>query len=261
MRAKRSSTAASSKATVNLQLQNAKLLKHKNAASGPHFATKKTCTSRPQQRTGVHIQRRSGFWQPDGWNSRTSAKKRASTSFIGGLEIEARHCPAAKCQDLALRPAAPPLLASTASWLRWDHNPVWAADMHVPGSAGQPSNYHRALMGHETSANETSCGTTGASATSTSHPEGYKTEQSGTDSSPDPLFTSADDATQPAVCEANSKPQASHAAAAAKHSSVSYKSSVERSIQSTSDSSMKCKAGLSPAITPLAEVSAHFAAV
>ena len=250
MRAKRSSTAASSKATVNLQLQNAKLLKHKNAASGPHFATKKTCTSRPQQRTGVHIQRRSGFWQPDGWNSRTSAKKRASTSFIGGLEIEARHCPAAKCQDLALRPAAPPLLASTASWLRWDHNPVWAADMHVPGSAGQPSNSpSRALAEHETcTANET-CGT-GASATSI-HPEGCKTASS------DPLFTSADDEAPPAVCETNSEPQASHAAAASSRS-VSYKSSVER-IQSTT--SMKCEAGLSPAITPLAEVSAHFAAV
>ena len=251
MRAKRSSTAASSKATVNLQLQNAKLLKHKNAASGPHFATKKTCTSRPQQRTGVHIQRRGGFWQPDGWNSRTSAKKRASTSFIGGLEIEARHCPAAKkFQGLALRPAAPPSPASTASWLRWDQNPVWAIDMHVPGSAGQPSNSPSRALEHETcTANETG-GTTGASATST-HPEGCKTASS------DPLFTSADDEAPPAVCETNSEPQASHAAAASSRS-VSYKSSVEQ-IQSTT--SMKCEAGLSPAITPLAEVSAHFAAV
>ena len=143
MRAKRSSTAASSKATENLQLQNAAASRtsprrRTKSFGKPHSATKKPPRkSRPQQpaKTGVNIQRRSGFWQPDGWNKITSAKKRASTSFVGGLETDDRHCPATGCH-----PGPSPALAeTTASWLRWDRNPVWAAaENSEAGLVGAP---------------------------------------------------------------------------------------------------------------------------
>ena len=130
MRAKRSSTAASSKATENLQLQNVAASRtsprrRTKSFGKPLSATKKPRKSRPQQpaKTGVNIQRRSSFWQPDGWNKITSAKKRASTSFVGGLETDDRHCPATGCHT----GPSPALAFAAASWLRWDRNPVWAA--------------------------------------------------------------------------------------------------------------------------------------
>ena len=56
-------------------------------------------------------------------------KKRASTSFVGGLESDDRHSPATRCHPgpspALAQPAA--VESGTASWLRWDRNPVWAA--------------------------------------------------------------------------------------------------------------------------------------
>lgn len=141
MRAKRSSTAASSRATESLQLQAAahpvrssRTFTHKPAKPRNSATTKPPSRERhglQQVKTGVHIHRRSGYWQPTGWDKRTSAKSMASTSFCGGLETINRHCPATKCSQ-ALSPAQAEVGGGN-SWLRWDHNPVWAVPDSTEG--------------------------------------------------------------------------------------------------------------------------------
>ena len=141
---KGSSTAASSRATESLQLQAAarparssRTFTHMPAKLRNSATMKPPVRGRrgPQQiKTGVHIPRRSGYWQPTGWDKRTSAKSMASTSFCGGLETMDRHCPSKKCSQ-AHSPAQAEA-GGGSSWLRWDRNPVWAVPESTPEVVG-----------------------------------------------------------------------------------------------------------------------------
>lgn len=143
MRARRSSTAASSKATASLQLQSADRLRSKASAvsKGPAHGQQSSKQHKQQQqkkRTGVNIPRRRGFWQPAGWN-KNCLKKRAGTTFIGGLEFYEHHIPASVCT--AECPTSAPQLEekSPCRWLRWDCNPLWSgANAATTSKSEQP---------------------------------------------------------------------------------------------------------------------------
>ena len=142
MRARRSSTAASSKATASLQLQSADRLRSKASAAskGPAHGQQSSKQHKQQQqkkRTGVNIPRRRGFWQPAGWN-KNCLKKRAGTTFIGGLEF-CDHIPAPECTTATVAFAPQLDEKLPCRWLRWDYNPLWSDANVVTTSKSEES--------------------------------------------------------------------------------------------------------------------------